>query len=597
MFGFLQGEEIGLKIMAIPEKIIDQVQEKSDIVEVISRYIPLKKTGRNYKAPCPFHHEKTPSFVVSPDKQIYHCFGCGAGGNIFSFVMRYENLQFPEAVDMLAGKVGITVPNISSQKDGAGSFTNQFYKINEAACGFFQTCLNNNAAAKDYLVSRGIGDQAMKKFRVGYAPDSWESALNFLKSKGMSPVLLEKTGLVVANDTGGHYDRFRNRITFPILDLKDRILGFGARVLDASLPKYINSPETPVYTKGKHLYGLNFSKEQIRKAGHALVVEGYLDFIIPYQAGVQNIIATLGTALTVDQVKILKRFANTVIMVYDPDEAGELASLKALDMFIGEDVNVYIAELPAGFDPDGYMRKFGAEEFSALIKASKNLFDYKFDKLCQRFNPATTNGKAGIVGEMLPTIARINNAVSKSELLKKLAEKLSVDEDSVRTELKKVKTDYIERRHVTGPVEVKTNNKSAEIIILGIMLSGPKYINKVADALSPEEFRNSSVREVVSAIFSMHKDNKEVNPPRLINHLGGGNEAATLISEAVSILEVFTDRDKALADCVTRIKKDNVRDQLDRLQEAIRSAHGQKDEELVRKLVSEYNNLVKMNRP
>jgi len=583
--------------MAIPDNIIDQVQEKSDIVEVISRYIPLKKSGRNYKAPCPFHHEKTPSFMVSPDKQIYHCFGCGAGGNVFSFLMRYENIQFPEAVETLAEKAGVAIPRSANRSQGnASSAFNQFYRMNELACQFFCECLANNGGAKEYLATRGLGEDAIKKFKVGYAPDSWEALLSFFKQRGVAANVLEKAGLVVSNDKGGHYDRFRNRITFPIIDLKDRILGFGARVLDSSLPKYINSPETPIYSKGKNLYGLNFSKESIKKENHALIVEGYLDFIIPYQAGIQNIIATLGTALTLDQVKMLKRFAGTVIMVYDPDEAGESASLRGLDLFIGEDVNVYITELPSGFDPDGYIRKFGAEEFSGLIKKSKNIFDYKFDRLSRRFNAATTHGKAGIAAQMLPTIARIGNAVSRSELIKKLAEKLSVDEQSIREELGKVKPDSRERHYVMTPAEVGRDSRAAETMVLALLLGGERFVERIFSELSLDEFKNSSIRDAATAVFNLHKENKEIKIAKLINHLGGGGEAAALVSEAADLLEMLGDRDRAIADCIAKIKKDNIKDRLGMLQEAIKAAHGQKDDERVRSLVSEYNDIVKLNR-
>lgn len=578
--------------MAIPDNIIDQVRDRTDIVEVISAYIPLKKIGRNYKTTCPFHNEKTPSFIVSPDKQIYHCFGCGAGGNVFSFLMKHENIEFPEAVEMLAGKAGIVLPRASGRRD-EDSLASQLYKINELAAQFFQEGLAHSGAAREYLASRGIGEVSVAKFKIGYAPDSWDALINFFKTKGIGPNILEKAGLVVASDKGSHYDRFRKRAIFPIIDLKDRILGFGARVLDATLPKYVNSPETPIYSKGKNLYGLNFSKEQIKKEGHVLVVEGYLDFIIPYQAGVNNIIATLGTALTLDQLKLLKRYSNTVIMVYDPDEAGEAASLRNLDLFISEDMNVYIAELPVGFDPDNYIRKFGTEEFLKLIKASKNLFDYKIDKLSKRFNINAMSGKANIASEMLPTISRINNAVLRSELVKKLAEKLAVDEDSIRTELKKVKPDYSEHRYVITPVEAKKDPRSAEMVILALSFEGGGFIEKIAEALKPEEFRDSAVRDVMNVIFSLHKENKKATPAQLISILGNNNDAANLVSEASAILETMSDRERALTDCVFRIKKDNMKDRLNALQGAIRAAHSQKNEDKVKELVGEYNSLMK----
>lgn len=579
--------------MAIPENIIDQVQNRTDIVEVISRYISLKKIGRNYKTTCPFHNEKTPSFIVSPDKQIYHCFGCGAGGNVFSFLMKYENLQFPEAVEMLAEKAGIALPRSAGRSNEINSFANQLYEINIAACQFFQTALANDSAAQDYLATRGIGSETLKKFKVGFAPQSWDALINFFKKKSINADVLEKAGLAVSNDKGGHYDRFRNRVIFPIFDMRERVIGFGARVLDSSLPKYLNSPETLVYSKGKNLYGLNFSKDAIKKEGYALVVEGYLDFIIPYQTGVKNIIATLGTALTTDQIKLLKRFAQTVIMVYDPDEAGEAASLRNLDLFISEDVNVYIAELPDGFDPDSFIKKFGSDDFLKLIKASKNIFEYKLDKLKGRFDVATSHGKANIANEMLPTISRINNAVLKSTLVKKLAERLSVDEESIRSELKKVKPDYGEHRYTVNPPQEKRSSWSAEIMILSLLFEGENFVSRIKDALLPDEFRNSAVRDVVNAIFDMHKENKEITPSRLMNHMSASPEATALISEAVSLSEMMHDKEKALTDCITRIKKDNMRDRLNMIQEAIRAAHSKKDEDKVKDLVMKYNELVK----
>jgi len=582
--------------MAIPEAIIEQVQARSDIVEVISRYVPLKKAGRNFKAPCPFHHEKTPSFVVSPDKQIYHCFGCGAGGNVFSFLMKQENLQFPEAIEMLAENAGIVLPREIS-KGGPSELDNRLYKINELASQFFQANLSDNRAAKEYLVTRGVGEETIKKFRLGCAPDAWEGLLNFLKSKGVETNLSEKAGLALSNEKGGHYDRFRNRITFPIIDLKDRILGFGARIMDSSLPKYINSPETPIYSKGRNLYGLNFSRDAIKKKGHALIVEGYLDFLVPYQAGIQNIIATLGTALTVDQAKLLKRFAKTMVLVYDPDEAGESASMRGLDIFISEDMNVYIAELPQGLDPDSYIRKNGAEDFIKLIKSSKNIFDYKFDKLSKRFNPATTNGKAGIVNEMLPTISKIGNAVAKSEMVKKLSRSLSVDEDAVKAELRKVRPDLSPRRSIIVPAEIKRDAKKAEIAMLAVLLDGSgNYADIVRRALPLEEIKSSSVRDIVNMILLLRRDNKEINAARLMNHFGSGSEAASLISEAVNVLDSLDDKEKALYDCISRIKKDNMKDRLTMIQEAIRMAHSQKDEVKVKELVAEYNSLVRLNK-
>lgn len=592
MFGLCQSKEIEDR-MPIPENIIDQIQTRSDIVEVISRYIPLQKAGRNYKAPCPFHHEKTPSFIVSPDKQIYHCFGCGAGGNVFSFVMKHENLEFPEAVELLAEKSGIRLPRFGAQNKELSSMANQLYKINEAAVSFFQENLPRNKPAKDYLVSRGIGEDLIKNFRIGYAPDGWDNAINFFKKRNIESALLEKAGLAISNEKGGYYDRFRKRLIFPIFDLKERVLGFGGRVLDSSLPKYMNSPETHIYSKGRHLYGLNFSKNEIKKQGYALIVEGYLDFIIPYQSGARNIIATLGTALTIDQVKLLKRFTGTVIMVYDPDEAGEAASLRNMDMFISEGVNVYIAELPKGFDPDSYIRKFGTEDFIKMTKSSKNLFDYKLYKLSSKFDIKTAHGKAAIASEMLPTISRIDNAVLRSNLVKKLAEKLSVDEESIRSELKKVKPDYSVRSYNVTPVEARKDSKSAEKIVLALLLEGSEFIKRAKESLGLDEFKDSLVRDIVKAIYDLSREEGAITAVRLMNNFDNNEDAADLISEVVHISETLGNKEKVLLDCISKIKKDNIKDRLARLQDAIKAAHASKDENLVTKLVSEYTGILK----
>lgn len=585
--------------MAIPETIINEIQNKTDIVEIISNRIQLKKAGRNYKGTCPFHHEKTPSFMVSPDKQIYHCFGCGAGGNVFSFLMKYEKLEFPEVIEMLAEKLGIKLPRNTRQSAEMTSLANQLYKINEQACQFFQVSLTGNPRAREYLSSRGVGEEIVKNLKIGYAPDSWETLISFFKKKGTDAKLLEKAGLAIANDRGGHYDRFRNRVIFPIIDLKGKILGFGARVLDASLPKYMNSPETPIYSKGKNLYGLNYTKDDIRRENHALIVEGYLDFIVPYQAGIKNLIATLGTALTVDQVKMLKRFTNTAIIVYDPDAAGEAASIRGLDLFITEDVNVYIAELPGGLDPDSYIRKYGADEFRSLIKSSKNLFDYKFDKLASRIDASSIYGKMKIASEMLPTFAKINSALLRSSLVKKLSEKLGVDEEALREDLKKVKPEFAQRQQASvASASPKSDNFiSAEKMLLALLLdTDGGYITQAKERLKPEEFRNSSIRDIVSSIFEMRKNGNQVSAAKLISALGSEGEYAMLISEAAGISDTIMDKEKAFLDCVMRVKNDNKKDQLARMQDAIKMAHSANEENEVKRLIAEYDNLVRSNR-
>ncbi len=583
--------------MPIPDQILDEIQAKTDIVEIISAYVQLKKAGRNYKGLCPFHNEKTPSFVVNPDKQIYHCFGCGAGGNAFGFLMRHERMEFPEAVKLLAERAKVRMPSITDRDRAYGSVASQICEINNAASVFYQNHLARNQGAKEYLRSRGITEEAMKLFRLGLAPMGWDSLLNHLTGKGYSVELIEKAGLVIANNKGGHYDRFRERVIFPIFDLRGRILGFGGRVLDSGLPKYVNSPETLVYSKGKNLYGLNFSKDEVIKKRYVIMVEGYLDFMIPFLAGVKNVAATLGTALTQDQARVLKRFARTCVVVYDPDEAGEAASLRSLDIFINEGISVYVATLKKGYDPDSYIRTFGLEDFNAVIKKAKNLFDYKLELLSIRFNPKDIHGKVEIAAEMLPTISRIENAILRSGLVKKLAEALSVDEDSLKAELKKVKPDYRARLLAKEALPAATNRgssiRSAEKMLLALMLEDRHFIKRTKDVLKAEELGSRTMVEIVRALFEYDPESKDFSASRLLNSFRDNEEATSIISEAGAMNDIISDKDRVFVDCVETIKRDKRKTELAGLQEAIKLAHASRDEKAVKELVEKYNRLVR----
>jgi len=298
------------------EKTIEEVQSKLDIVEVIAGYIPLKKMGANFKACCPFHHEKTPSFVVSPTKQIYHCFGCGVGGDKITFVMKHERLEFMEALKILADKANVQLPQIKGGRySGSGrSFSSVLYRVNEVAANYYNALLIGSAKSKDarkYLAGRSLNADVVTKFKLGYSSPAWDDFMRFSKEKGYSTEVLEKAGLIIPGREKGFYDRFRNRVIFPIFDVRSKAVGFGGRVMDESMPKYMNSPETDVYVKGRHLYGLNFAIEDIKQKDYVIIVEGYFDLIVPYQNGVKNIAATLGTALTVEQIRLIRRLPVT----------------------------------------------------------------------------------------------------------------------------------------------------------------------------------------------------------------------------------------------------------------------------------------------
>ena len=582
----------------IPNEIIDQILDKTDIVEIISQHVQLKRAGQNFKACCPFHQEKTPSFMVSRAKQIYHCFGCGAGGNVIGFLMNHEKMDFIDAIKILSDKTGIALPRSNSSQSATNTLADKMYNANDIACGFYEENLTKEygASAHQYFVRRGITERIRKHFRLGYAVDSWQGILNFCKAKNVTPEVLQKTGLILKNDTTGNiYDRFRNRVMFPIFDVRGRVLGFGARALDDSLPKYLNSPETHIYKKGRQLYGLNFAKDAIRKQNYVVIVEGYFDIILPFQNEIKNIVATLGTALTPEQIGALKRFTKNVIMVYDADQAGQAATLRGLDLLIEEEMNVRIAILPKGKDPDSFVREKGRAEFIKVLKDSKDLFDYKLGTLTAKFKSNEPQGKARIIGEMLPTLAKIKNAVLQSGYLKKMAEELQIDEESIRSEIKKINVGGT--RSFSRPKEIKETVKyksatPAELTLLAIALEDPHAIKEIEEKLSISTFSDVSVRRILDKVRELESENRKIMPSHLMSSFDD-KRIEGIISEAVGIAETIQDKERVFGDCLRHIKTSNLKDSLKVIQLKIKEASRTDDTAKVDSLVAEYSNLIK----
>src|SRR5512147_763305 len=385
----------------ISEDVINQVKDRVDIAEVIGHHVSLTKAGQNLKGLCPFHSEKSPSFTVSPDKQIFHCFGCGAGGNVFSFVMKRDGMQFGEAARMLARRCGVDIPEkpLSGTERRLLSEQETLFEINRLAADFFHQQLvqpggAGGEAAAVYLERRGLSRQTIVDFRLGYAPKGWDHLIGFLARRRYSPGLIEKAGLVVARkDASGHYDRFRDRVMFPIYDDTARVVGFGGRVMDDSVPKYLNSPETPVYLKRRILYGLHRAKEACRSLGTVYIVEGYLDLIALHQHGVFNAVATLGTALSPEHIRLLTRHASHLVLVYDSDEAGIRSAQRCVDIFWKEHVDfrrgdvfrdetadTRILVLPTGHDPDSFVFQNGADAFRSLARGAPGIVGFLIDR-------------------------------------------------------------------------------------------------------------------------------------------------------------------------------------------------------------------------
>ncbi|MCM8783672.1 MAG: DNA primase [Candidatus Omnitrophica bacterium] len=583
----------------IGDNVIDEILSRVDIVEFISSYFPLKKTGRNFKTICPFHKEKTPSFIVSPDKQIFHCFGCNEGGNAIHFLMRYEHLEFPEAVKILAKRAGVVIPEIRKESKGVLDV----YKINNLAMQFYHNILLNSSQSegiRKYLSKRGLEKATWEKFKLGFAPTEGNILRNFLKNKGVAMDLAERTGLIVHRiEKDGYFDFFHGRIIFPIFDIRQRVIGFGGRILDDSLPKYINTPETIAYKKGENLYGLNFTRESIREKGVVIIVEGYMDLISLYQAGVNNVVATLGTALTPEQARLIKRHTSSVVIVYDGDKAGESASLRGIEVLLESGLEVRLVALPQGFDPDSFVRLKGKDNFNRLLKEAKNILEYKLQTLTPHYDIRKIEDKVKLIKEILPTLSKIENKIMLSEFVKQLADKLSVSEESVWIEFKKIcsKNKNFEQKGFSLP---ETNTvipsiREAEITLLKIMLKDKSLIKEAKALLGEEEFLSPQIKNIIGLLYTLAEENKPIEPARVVNYLGevSANKVFTRLLVEEDFGEAEQKFDTVFSDCVKKLKEDNRRKICLRLKEEISDAQKKGDTERIEELLKEFNALAR----
>ena len=423
---------------------LDQIRAASDIVDIIGSYVPLKRAGANFTALCPFHKEKSPSFNVNPHKQIFHCFGCHKGGDVFSFVKEYENLTFPEAVKRLADRASIPLElDQSPAEQQSRDIKGKLLEIHEGITQRWQNALANEAGgqlARDYLAQRGVSAEAIKLFRLGAAPESWDDTVNWAKSRGYDQELVEKAGLIIKKEgTDRCYDRFRGRLMFPICDEQGRVIGFSGRILagDEKSAKYVNSPETPIFTKSKVFFGLDKSKRSLLDAGFAIVCEGQLDLIACFMGGVQNIVAPQGTAFTDQHSRILKRYVNEVVLCFDSDEAGQNAAVRSLDHLLASGLAIRVAVVPRPHDPDSFIKANGGDAFKQLIAEADGFFDYYLKRLCTQNDVATDKGRLAVLRGMGEAVHKAGGAVLIDKYAQKTALRLGVSADAVRAEFKK----------------------------------------------------------------------------------------------------------------------------------------------------------------
>ncbi|HWI41816.1 MAG TPA: DNA primase [Verrucomicrobiae bacterium] len=460
---------------------LQEVRERAGILEVVGDYVALKRSGANYQGLCPFHTEKSPSFNVNPGRGIFHCFGCGAGGDVFAFVMRTEGMNFHEALRFLAKRVGVVIEEapLSPQEKRRADERDLLYRVSDLAAGFYRNLLLRDAAgaaARGYLEKRGVDPSTAETYRLGFAPDRWDALVRHLQERRVPLEVAEKVGLVRRRDSGGYFDTFRNRLLFVIADSQGRPVGFGGRVLDDSLPKYLNSPESPVYRKSEVLFGVDLAKQAMRETGYALVVEGYFDHLALHRAGVRNVVATCGTALTPGHVALLRRYVQKVYTLFDSDAAGIKATLRSVELFLEEKVPAYVVELPAGEDPDSFIASSGGEAFGEAVKRAKPAFEYVIRSVLKETSTGSVDGKVQAVEKLAPLLVKVANPIERENYLLEIARLLEIDARQLR---QRVGGGGLELRQPAQQKEKRGDDPQETLLLL--MVKYPEIIGRVQE--------------------------------------------------------------------------------------------------------------------
>jgi len=566
---------------------IEEIKSKLDIVEVVGSYIKLQKTGANLRAPCPFHSEKKPSLFVSPARQIWHCFGCGSGGDIFKFVMQIEGVEFGDALRILAQRAGVELKKYATAESvHLQTERNRLLEICELTCRFFEKQLEASVIgkeAKKYLLQRGLKPESIAKWRLGYAPDVWQGLSDFLASRGYKKSEIERAGLGLTSEKGSFYDRFRGRIIFPVFDFNSQVIGFGGRVFKEkdkeNIAKYVNTPQTLLYDKSRTLYGLDKAKVEIRKKDAFIMVEGYMDAIMSFQAGVENVVATSGTALTNLQLKILKRYSNNLFTAFDMDVAGDSATKRGIELAQAQGFNIKVVTMTGGKDPADIVAE-NPENWLKMINEAKSILQFYFESAFGRFDAATPEGKREISRVLLPALKIIPNAIERAHWVQELARKLQVKEEAVEEELKNIGTiipaSQFQEEEVPVLPKIMTRKQLLEERTASLVLRNPA--NTIE--LITEEYLNYFDPKI-QTIFADLKQQK--NPPTddFTNYLclRGEVEGEGIDCSAEVRLSL------------REIEKMETKNRLDEISQEIKKAELEKELERVNNLTREFNKL------
>jgi len=582
---------------------VDEIKNRLDIIEVIGSYIKLQKTGINYRAICPFHSEKKPSFFVSPTRQIWHCFGCGKGGDIFGFVKEIEGVEFGDALRILAQKAGVELKRKTPEYVQWKSEREDLYEICELATKFFEKQLEESKTgkeAKKYLIGRGITEESIRKWRIGYAPDVWQGLSDFLTSRGYTEEQIKKAGLGLSSEKGSFYDRFRGRIIFPVFDLNSQVVGFGGRVFkdkdNKEIAKYVNTPQTMLYDKGRILYGLDRAKVEIRRKDFCILVEGYVDLIMVSQAGFQNVVATSGTALTPFQLKILKRYSENLFTAFDMDVAGDAATKRGIDLAQLQGFNVKVVTLPEDMDPADAVLK-DPKIWEKAVAEAKSIMDFYFDSAFAKFDKGSADGKKEISKVLLPVIKRIPNKIVQAHWIGELAKRLKVKEENIEEELKKAKVEEYPEAFGLEPEEVsnlppKSRRELLEERLVTLILKAPQNM----EIIKEEELNRLSPQ--IKEILLKLKKNKKIesdffNYPNAVK----SGEEINLFDYLALKAEVEEIEEKEISPeiqcCLKEILVIEIKDKLDQISQEIKTAEEEKNWKRVEELTKEFNELAK----
>jgi len=568
--------------MRIPENIIDDIRNASEVVSIIGSYVKLKKTGSSFVGLCPFHNEKTPSFSVSPSKQIWRCFGCNRSGNVFTFIMEYEKLNFVEAVRTLAEKSGISIPESSSQKsdyEGGESKSAMIYKINRAAASEYHKNLMSDAGedARKYLSERGIDGDMLKDYGIGLAPDEWEWLKKKLSGRGFTQNSLIDSGLIGRSEQGGTYDRFKNRIVFPVINESGKVVAFGGRIWreESTGAKYVNSPESPVYVKGRVLYGLYQTKEKIRESNRIILVEGYTDFLSIRAAGISDVAATSGTALTTGQARLAKRFADNAILLYDGDSAGQKAAVRAAIVLLGEGFDVRVVQLPDGSDPDSFVREKGIDKLQELIKNAHSFVDFRIGIIPDE-ELSSSILKARMARNIVEEIFDLNDELLKGALLKDFASRLGVDEEVLLKESKKFRT-FDAADGEIDQVNVALNDivqRSEYQLTMFLLSSKEDVYNSAGEFLKEHSFSHKGIGKIVDLLIS---SGFEPNQSKLYDDFEEPTERA-LLSKMLNEIGLVEDEVKILDESKLMLQKSDLKSENRKLRGRIKEAEEKGEE-------------------